>query len=116
MVECCCEQNSTDKLKIEGDMAGDPIWCSRCGCNLDLDEISLSAELKEELSEWMVNYGSWIDWDTDKLVPNGIALEAEHNKQGMKLAEKAKKELTGKYKIKFSPSTSARMYAGFDRR
>lgn len=43
-------------------MSGNPIWFSRCGCNLDLDEISLSDELKEELSEWMVNYGNWINF------------------------------------------------------
>lgn len=114
-MECCCEQNNTDELKIEGDLSSDPFWCSRCGCNLDIDEISLSAELKEELSEWMANYGSWINWNTDKLVPNGIALEDKHNKQGVKLAAKAKKELAGKYKIRFLPSTSARMYARFDR-
>ena len=53
----------------------------------------------------------WIDWDEDKLLPNGIELEEEHNKQGLNITEKVKKELEGKYRIKFSPSTMARMYA-----
>ncbi|WNS82453.1 hypothetical protein RRU94_22185 [Domibacillus sp. DTU_2020_1001157_1_SI_ALB_TIR_016] len=110
-MECSCEQNIPYELIIEGDMGGDPIWCSHCGSNLDIDEISISEGLKEELWDWMTRYGEWIDWDKDKLLPNGIEFEVEHNRQGMELTEKAKKELEGKHKIKFSPSTSARRYA-----
>ncbi|WP_018395628.1 hypothetical protein [Bacillus sp. 37MA] len=109
-MECLCEQNVTDELKIEGDMGGDPIWCNKCGCNLDIDEAPISEELKEELWNWMARYGEWIDWDQDELLPNGIELEEERNKQGMKLTEKVKKELEGTYKVRFSPSTSARSY------
>jgi len=71
----------------------------------------ISNTLTNELVEWVNRYGEWIDWDDDKLLPNGIGLEEEHNKQGLNLTGKIKKELEGKYRIKFSPSTMARMYA-----
>lgn len=61
--------------------------------------------------EWVTKYGEWIDWDIDKLIPDGIEMEEEHNKQGAKLTEKVKTELRGKYRIKFSSSTMAGSYA-----
>ncbi|WP_347230857.1 hypothetical protein [Bacillus sp. LL01] len=67
--------------------------------------------MKNELIEWANKYGEWIDWDHDQLIPNGIEMEEEHNKQGAKLTEKVKKELRSKYRIKFSSSTMARAYA-----
>jgi hypothetical protein len=60
---------------------------------------------------WEMKYGDWIDWNTNKLLPTGIELEEEHNKQGLELTKKVKNELKGNYKIKFSPSTTARSYA-----
>lgn len=108
-MECFCEQKETYELKVEGDVGADPIWCNKCGCNLDIGLISNT--LTKELIEWVNRYGEWIDWDEDKLLPNGIALEEEHNKQGLTLTDKIKKELEGKYRIKFSPSAMARMYA-----
>jgi transcription elongation factor Elf1 len=110
-MECFCEQKETYELKVEGDVGADPIWCNQCGCNLDIDDLPISDTLTNELIEWVNRYGEWIDWDEDKLLPNGIELEEEHNKQGLTLTEKTKKELEGKYRIKFSPSTMARMYA-----
>nr|WP_047155484.1 hypothetical protein [Aneurinibacillus tyrosinisolvens] len=110
-MQCFCEEKETHELKIEGDVGADPIWCNQCGCNLDLDEIPISNELKGELMEWVINYGKWIDWDNDKLLLNGIKLEEEHNKIGAELIVKIKEELGEKYKIRFSPSTIARHYA-----
>ncbi len=111
-MKCFCEQNTTYNLKVEGDMGGDPIWCVHCGCSIDLEEETVISEgLKEELWDWMMRYGEWINWDKDRLLPNGIELEEEHNKQGRKLTEKVKKELEKTYEIRFSPSTSARSYA-----
>ncbi|MFY0779345.1 hypothetical protein AB1K18_03375 [Peribacillus simplex] len=97
-------------LKVEGDVGADPIWCNKCGCNFDIEDIPISNELKRELIEWVNMYGEWIDWDKDKLLPNGIELEEEHNKQGVNLTRKIKNELEAKYSTKFSPSTMARMY------
>ncbi|MGE7591027.1 hypothetical protein [Peribacillus sp. NPDC101480] len=110
-MECHCEQKETSELKVEGDVGADRIWCNQCGCNLEIEDIPISNKLSRELIEWVNMYGEWIDWDEDKLLHNGIELEEEHNKQGLNLTEKVKKELEGKYRIKFSPLTMARMYA-----
>ncbi|MDQ0899445.1 hypothetical protein [Paenibacillus sp. V4I7] len=110
-MKCFGEQKESYDLKIEGDVATNPIWCNHCGYNLDLDDIPISVDLKNELIGWGTRYGKWIDWDKDILVLNGIELEEEHNKQGEKLTEEVKKELGDKYKISFSPSTSAKSYA-----
>ncbi|WP_374722894.1 hypothetical protein [Peribacillus tepidiphilus] len=110
-MNCFCESGETNDLKIEGDVGTDPIWCNRCGCNLDIEDVPISDELTEELSNWAMKYGEWIDWDKDKLLPNGIGLEDEFNQIGLELTEKVKQELGDKYKVKYSPSRSARSYA-----
>ena len=92
-MQCFCEQKETYELKVEGDVGADPIWCNQCGFNFDLEDIPISNELKSELMDWVTRYGEWIDWDIDKLIPNGIEMEEENNKQGAKLTEKVKKEL-----------------------
>jgi hypothetical protein len=106
-MRCLCEQKETWDLKIEGDVGADPIWCARCGCNLDLEDVPISNRLKTELADWVLKYGGWIDWDADKIVPNGVEMEVAHNKEGEILTEKTKQELGGKYRIRFSPSTMA---------
>ncbi|MCR1836038.1 hypothetical protein NSA56_17005 [Oceanobacillus caeni] len=109
-LNCCCDSGKTNDLKIEGDVGADPIWCNRCGCNLNIEDIPISARLVEELSYWKAKYGEWIDWDLDKLVPNGVELEERFNQRGLALAEKVKQELDSKYKIRYVASTSARTY------
>jgi hypothetical protein len=101
----------TNDLKLEADVGADPIWCNRCGSNLEIEEVPISNELAEELSSWVRKYGKWIDWEKDKLLPNGIEMEDEFNQKGVILVEKLKQESRGNYKIKFMPSTSARFYA-----
>ncbi|EFV74831.1 hypothetical protein HMPREF1013_04857 [Bacillus sp. 2_A_57_CT2] len=113
-MHCFCENKETFDLKVEGDVSADPIWCNQCGCNFDIEEVPLSEDLKDDLMRWAMMYGRWIDWSKDTLLPNGIELENEHNKQGQQLTEKVKKELGTKYRVKFSPSTSARMYSDLD--
>lgn len=113
-MRCFCEQKETYNLKVEGDVGADPIWCNQCGCNLDFEEVSLSEDLKEELMGWALMYGEWIDWSKDTLRPNGIEMEDKYNKVGQQLTEKVKQELGVKYIVKFSPSSSARMYAGLE--
>jgi len=110
-MNCCCDSGKTNDLKIEGDVGADPIWCNRCGCNLDIEDVPISDGLTEELLSWAMKYGEWIDWNKDKLLPNGIEIEDNFNQIGLVLTEKVKQELDGKYKIKFTPSTSARFYA-----
>jgi transcription elongation factor Elf1 len=113
-MRCFCENKQTFNLKVEGDVDTDPIWCNQCGCNFDIEEVPLSEDLKDDLMRWAMMYGRWIDWSKDTLLPNGIELENEHNKQGQQLTEKVKKELGTKYRVRFSPSTSARLYSGLD--
>ena len=110
-MNCFCESGETNDLKIEGDVGADPIWCNRCGCNLDIEDAPIPDELTEALSSWVMEYGEWIDWDKDKLLFNGIELEDEFNQIGLELTEKVKQELGDKYKVKYSLSNSARSYA-----
>ncbi|MFK4998440.1 hypothetical protein ACI2OX_17280 [Bacillus sp. N9] len=81
-------------MKIEGDVGADPIWCNKCGCNLDIDYVPISDELAEELSHWATKYGEWIDWDKDRLLPNGIELEDQFNQMGIILTKKYNTKLT----------------------
>ncbi|MFJ7371087.1 hypothetical protein ACIQVU_16895 [Lysinibacillus sp. NPDC098008] len=110
-MNCCCDSGETNELKIEGDVGADPIWCSRCGCNLDLEEVPISERLTEELLSWATKYGEWIDWNKDILLPNGMELEDEFNQIGVSLTKGVKQEIGGRYHIKFIPSTSAKSYA-----
>ncbi|MDQ0160758.1 hypothetical protein [Alkalibacillus salilacus] len=109
-MRCLCKQKEVKELKIEADVGADPIWCDRCHCNLDVEEIPISLNLKLRLMKWIGDYGKWIDWDKDGIVSNGVELEKTHNKEGLKLTEEVQKELEGKYKVSFSPSTFARMH------
>ena len=110
-----CRSGEAKEFKIEGDVGVGPIWCNQCGCNLDIEDIPISEELAEELSLWAAKYGEWIDWKIDKLLPNGIELEDKFNQIGVALTEKLKRELGGKYKMTFMPSSSARFYAQSER-
>lgn len=113
-MRCYCENKETFDLKVEGDVDTDPIWFNQCGCNFDIEEVPISEDLKDELMKWAKQYGKWIDWSKDTLRSNGIELENECNKLGLLLTDKVKKALGAKYKVSFSPSSSARMYAGLD--
>lgn len=109
-----CDEETTFKLKVEGDVGADAIWCDECYCNFDIYEIPISNELKVRLAKWMQQYGEWIDWNKDVLCSKGIQMEDEHNKMGELLTEEVLKELGDKYKVRFSPSSSARMYANLN--
>ncbi len=109
-MDCCCKSGKTSEIKIEGDVSADPIWCRNCGCNLDLDESPVSAELKEKLSRWALTYGKWIDWNTGSLLANGLELEKEFNQVGLLLTEEIKHELKDQYHVSYSPSSSSSYY------
>jgi len=74
------------------------VW--KCSCNLDIEVIPFSTNLKS----------AWIDWVKDGIVPNVVELEEEYNKQGIKLTEKVRLKLAGTYKVSFSPSTFAKRH------
>lgn len=110
-MDCCCESGMTNQLKLQGDVDTDPIWCEVCGCNLEIEDLPISNDLAKELDFWAEQYGEWIDWETDRLLSNGVELEDHYNGRGVLLTEKLQTELGDSYKIVYSPSTSARLYA-----
>ncbi len=107
-MECLCEQKETQELKIEGDVEAEPVWCNQCGCNLDMEGLQISNDLKKALMEWIKAYGAWMDWEQDTLLINGIELEEVHNKQGMKLTGQVKNQVGRGYEITFSASVMAK--------
>ena len=104
MQACACQKLKT--VKVEADISADPLWCAKCFANLDSDGFSLSSALRQDLFEWVRNYGTWIDWETEGVVVGGIALEAAHNTRGAELTELVKHELP-QFDVVFSPSTYA---------
>ena len=101
-------------FKFEADFVADPIWCKDCGVNLDIEEFSLSDKLQEELWNWGLEYGKWLDLETDSLKENGLIIEKKYNEQGLKLFQKVKKELGEKYPIVFVPANSAQQYKSLE--
>ncbi|AJD89587.1 hypothetical protein JMA_02700 [Jeotgalibacillus malaysiensis] len=110
-MNCCCEDGKIRALKLEGDVGADPVWCHQCGCNLDIEEVPISNELKQTLILWAGKYGEWIDWDKDCLIDNGIELEERFNQAGYTLLQQLKQEIGEVYSITYSASSSARHYA-----
>lgn len=107
---CRCQQ--IKQLRVEADISADPLWCDRCLTNLHVEDFALSNELKQELQDWISDYGEWIDWKNDGIVKNGVLLEQQHNERGVELMKKVKQALDGQYKVVFSPSRFARMIVG----
>ncbi|AXI00956.1 hypothetical protein DV702_15305 [Sporosarcina sp. PTS2304] len=109
-----CKKEVTFNLKVEGDVGADAIWCDECYCNLDIYDMPISNSLKKQLTTWTQQYGEWMDWSKDMLCSNGVQMEEEHNKIGESLTVKVRNELGDEYKVRFSPSSSTRMYANRD--
>ena len=107
--ECKCVK-PTNSLRLEADFSADPIWCDICNWNLDLIALPLSIELEEEMRQWTLEWGKWINWNTDQLVTNAVLLEKAHNEWGLKLFHKIKSELGNMFYLKFSPSNSVEAY------
>lgn len=114
-MECSfCEEEKTFNLKVGGDVGAEAIWCDECYCNLEICDMPISKNLKVQLIMWDQQYGEWMDWNKDSLLPNGLQLENEHNRIGELLTVAVRHEFGEKYKVRFSPSPSARMYANRD--
>lgn len=101
-----CECQQLKKLKVEADFSAEPLWCAECFTNLDSERFSLIASLMTALYEWIGDYGTWIDWETDGVVAGGVELEVAHNQRGAELTELVKQQLP-QFDIVFSPSTYA---------
>lgn len=113
-MKCSFCEEVTFHLKVEGDVGADAIWCDKCCCNLAIYDMPISNSLKKRLTAWTQQYGEWMDWSKDMLCSNGIQMEEEHNKTGELLTVEVRNELGDEYKVRFSPSSSTRMYANRD--
>ncbi|KOO48689.1 hypothetical protein [Viridibacillus arvi] len=102
-MKCNCNSQISNNLIVEADFT-DPIWCGKCRANFEIEEFDLSINLLDSFSSWSENYGEWIDWDTDKRLPNADELISKFNKEGLRLTEQLRDELGESYTITFSPS------------
>lgn len=108
MIEVCgCP--SLKKIKVEGDVGADALWCAVCGYNLDLEEFNFSKRLKSELNRWMNAYGEWIDWDKDALKENANEEIIAHNEIGQSLTKEVQKELVD-YEVIFKPTSLSNFF------
>lgn len=98
-MQCFCKEESYD-LVVEADFGADPIWCGKCGCNLNLEEIPLTEKLKDELMSWVQAYSKSVIDESEYI----YEVTHQHNKDGIKLAEKVKSELGDKYTISYKAS------------
>lgn len=102
-MQCFCK-NQTYSLKIEADFVADPVWCNECNCNIDMEDLPLSEQLKNDLHLWSLVFGSWRDKETDKLVKDAYAIINQYNNRGLELTERVKEELGNKYSVLYVPS------------
>ncbi|MBM7603713.1 transcription elongation factor Elf1 [Metabacillus crassostreae] len=109
-MECGCGVNKVHEFKVEADIGADPIWCNQCGYNLDIEDFKISKNLEEKLMDWISQYGKWIDWSTDTLMPNATEMEAIHNANGEKLTQELATELSIEGEVVFSPSKTVMVY------
>ncbi|SDN84675.1 hypothetical protein [Alkalicoccus daliensis] len=109
-MKCLCETNTICSLKVEGDVGADPIWCSICGANLNVDDLPVSRSLKIDLEKWSLQYGEWINWENDTLTSNGIELEHLHNSKGELLTKRLREEVGPDCPVTFSPAVSGKAY------
>lgn len=107
-----CRCQKIKQLRVEADIGADALWCDRCRYNLDIEQFSLTDALKKELAAWIDDYGTWIDWKNNGIVPNGVLLEQQHNDRGVRLTEKVIIALAGQYQVVFSPSIFAKEKVG----
>ncbi|MCM3596200.1 hypothetical protein M4D55_10480 [Metabacillus idriensis] len=89
MLKNICKCKFTNSFKLEADYGADPIWCTICGWNLDIDEFPLKDNFKNDLFQWIEQY--------KKISTN------EHNAIGQNLTEKLKEKLGSEYRIIFIP-------------
>jgi hypothetical protein len=78
-------------LRVEADFT-DPIWCSDCDKNFELEEFPISKELIDELNSWALEYPEIYDL-TENNSKDIEIIKREHNSRGIHLKEKLQQEL-----------------------
>ncbi|QGH36582.1 hypothetical protein GI584_22120 [Gracilibacillus salitolerans] len=101
-MQCLCYK-STSHLKVEADFGADPIWCHQCSYNLDISSIPLSNSLKQELNDWVLDFGKWYDWKHEQVIKSKSHWVDKHNQLGEILTEKVKQELSPSFTVTFVP-------------
>ena len=99
-MECFCK-NQTYSLRVEADYVPDPIWCNVCHCNIDIGELPLSDEIKNQLYQWSNEFGKWRHKGSDSFLENAYEIIREYNIRGIELTEKVKKELGPNYTVTY---------------
>jgi hypothetical protein len=101
-MNCFCKEESFD-FKLEADFASDPLYCIKCGCNLDTDEFPLSNKIRAEIGAWLHNYEK-IQYEDSMSPSEYIRLHDQHNAIGIRLAEDIQCELGDKYTVEYHSS------------
>jgi hypothetical protein len=94
----------TTNLLIEADF-GDAV----CKVHLDVDELLISGELKQQLEDWTRDFGKWIDWDSDLLISDAEKTEEVFNQKGDVLVAGLQEALPP-FTITYQPSKLCLLY------
>lgn len=97
---CSCERLT--HIKVEADFYTDPLWCSICGYNLDIDEFPLRELIKEKLMLWGEKYEDVLEENSHQSSFEYELNKREYNQVGLELTEEIKKDIGHQYNISFS--------------
>ncbi|MFN0313257.1 MULTISPECIES: hypothetical protein [Kurthia] len=97
---CSCERLT--HIKVEADFYTDPLWCSICGYNLDIDEFPLRELIKEKLMLWVEKYEAVLGGNFHQSSFEYELNKREYNQVGLELTEEIKKDIGHQYNISFS--------------
>lgn len=100
-----CDCENLKRITIEADVGADPTWCATCRYNIELNEFTISDQLKRDFYEWVSRFGEWIDWETDALAKGWEIKVEQHNREGDLLSERLQVALGEAYEIEFTPIT-----------
>ena len=101
-----CDCENLKRITIEADMGADPTWCATCRYNIELNEFTISDQLKRDFYEWVSRFVEWIDWDTDALAKGWEIKVEQHNREGDLLSKRLQGELDEAYEIEFTPANT----------
>lgn len=97
---CSCERLT--HIKVEADFYIDPLWCSICGYNLDMDEFPLRELIKEKLMLWVEKYEDVLEENFHQSSFEYELNKRDYNQVGLELTEEIKKDIGHQYNISFS--------------
>lgn len=97
---CSCERLT--HIKVEADFYTDPLWCSICGYNLDIDEFPLTELIKEKLMLWVEKYEDVLGRNFHQSSFEYELNKRDYNQVGLELTEEIKKDIGHQYNISFS--------------